>query len=115
MVSSNVINEIGTQLKTIYNIDVKIGFPTPKISGIYLKEYNSLGLDSEGNSVDIQLLVREASTSKITAFNNSKTKANDIYKKIQSIADVYFNNAIDLGYDQNANDYVINFTSSENI
>jgi hypothetical protein len=115
MVSNNVINEIGLALKTQYNIDVKMGFPSPKISGVYLREYNSLGLDSEGSSVDIQLLVREASTSEITAFNNSKSKANDIFTKIQSIEYVYLINKINLGYEQNANDYVINFTSSENI
>ena len=114
MVSNNVINEIGTALFTQYGINVSMGFPTPKINGVYLREYNSTGLDSEGESVDIQLLVRDASVNQITAFNNSKSKANDIYKKIQSIADVYLINKINLGYEQNANDYVINFTSSEN-
>ena len=114
MVTNSVISEIGELLKSEYNINAKIGFPSPTESGFYLNEYNALGGDSEGNMIDIQLMVCVSSTNKITAFNQSKEQCKDIFKKIQSIADVYFINALNLGYLNNRNDYVINFTTSEN-
>ena len=98
MITNNVISEIGELLKSEYNINAKIGFPSPTESGTYLNEYNTLGGDSEGNMVDIQLMVCVSNPNKILAFNQSKELAKDVFKKIQSIADVYFINAINLGY-----------------
>ena len=114
MITNNVISEIGELLKSEYNINAKIGFPSPTESGIYLNEYNAIGGDSEGNMVDIQLMVCVSNPNKILAFNQSKELAKDVFKKIQVIADVYFTNALNLGYLNNRNDYVINFTTSEN-
>ena len=45
MITNNVINEIGELLKSEYNINAKIGFPSPTESGIYLNEYNAIGGD----------------------------------------------------------------------
>ncbi len=114
MIVDNVIDEIGQLLKSEYNINAIIGFPSPTQSGIYLNEYNSVGGDSEGNMVDIQLLVCVSSPNKILAFNQSKELAKDVFKKIQAIADVMYINSVNLGYLNNRNDYVINFTTSEN-
>jgi len=114
MITNNVINEIGELLKSEYNINAKIGFPTPTESGIYLNEYNAIGGDSEGNMVDIQLMVCVSNPNKLTAFNQSKELAKDTFKKIQAIADAMYINSANLGYLNNRNDYVINFTTSEN-
>lgn len=114
MIADNVIEEIGQLLKSEYNINAVIGFPSPTASGIYLNEYNSIAGDREGNMIDIQLMVCVSNTDKIKAFNQSKTQCKDIFKKIQVISDVMYINSVNLGYLNNRNDYVINFTTSEN-
>ena len=78
MVTNNVINEIGELLKSEYNVNVAIGFPSPTASGIYLNEYNSIAGDREGNMVDIQLMVCVSNPNKILAFNQSKELAKDV-------------------------------------
>lgn len=114
MITNNVINEIGELLKSEYNINAKFGFPAATESGIYLNEYNAVGGDSEGNMIDIQLMVCVSNTNKLIAFNQSKEQCKDVFKKIQEVSDVMYINSVPLGYLNNRHDYVINFTTSEN-
>lgn len=114
MITNNVIDEIGALLKSEYNVNAIIGFPSPTATGIYLNEYNSIAGDREGNMIDIQLMVCVSNPNKIIAFNQSKEQCKDVFKKIQVVADVTYINSVPLGYLNNRHDYAINFTTSEN-
>ena len=115
MVTDKVLIYLGEQLKAQYNINCVIGGSNPTGTGIFLTQYNSQGIDYDGQDVNMQVLILESDTTEHKAFIKAQAKAKDIINKIKNIIDVYEVKEVPVMYEKNTYYYSVNFTTTEEV